>query len=65
MADLEHVQCIPYLYIEDTSASTAVAAKVIEDLADTVHADCIVAAKSNKVMFFPPLADIPRYADAH
>ncbi|BDA43420.1 hypothetical protein COCOBI_04-4320 [Coccomyxa sp. Obi] len=48
LADLQDVECIPYLYVEDTSATSAALAKIIGDLADKVHADCIVAAKSNK-----------------
>ena len=58
LADLKNVTCLPYFYIEDTSASTTGAAKIIEDLADKVHADCIVAAKSNKVMSLPSHATV-------
>ncbi len=49
LSDLETAQTIPYLYIEDTNATPTDNANIITELANKVHADCIVAAKSNKV----------------
>jgi hypothetical protein len=51
LADIPDIEAVPVLFVDSSDAPAPAVASAITKFADEVHADLIIAAKSNKVGF--------------